>query len=185
MMSWQSGGQKPAQQAGAGECEARGINEYFWSELGRYVAQCINAICSPIPFKQLMTVSPTGQCSSWLSKITLWCRLVVCTVLRLNHQTSTSYKYLFQLNVIIVTLICLSVLDLRGSIELKNRKIMSFVLVFNHFYDFRSVAERNHWNTYVVIWIFLLLLWLYHIVNQRWTGVRAKGNRSWLDLNLE
>lgn len=61
----------PVQQAGAGDCEARGITEYFWLELGGHVAQCINTICSPIPLKQLMTVSPTGQCSSWLSKIAM------------------------------------------------------------------------------------------------------------------
>lgn len=60
----------PIKQAGAGYCEDRSITVYLRTELGGFVARCIDAICSSIPLKQLMTVKPTGQCSSsWVSKI--------------------------------------------------------------------------------------------------------------------
>lgn len=48
----------PVQQAGAGDCEGRGITEYFWTELGGHVAQCINTICSPIALKTINDCKP-------------------------------------------------------------------------------------------------------------------------------
>lgn len=39
----------PIQQAGAGVCEDRCITVYLRTELGGFVAQCIDAICSSIP----------------------------------------------------------------------------------------------------------------------------------------
>lgn len=66
MLSGQSGGKTQYNRLGQEIIEP---GAYFRTEVGGYVTKGINAICSTIPLRQLITVPPTGRGSSWPAKI--------------------------------------------------------------------------------------------------------------------